>query len=41
MLVHDLELVGLELVRWEPMLLVPNGHVSDIYSRFVFKKVSD
>ena len=41
MLVHDLELAGLELVRWEPMLLVPNGHVSDIYSRFVFKKVSD
>jgi SAM-dependent methyltransferase len=40
-LVKDLASVGLELVCWEPMLQEPNGRVSDLYSKFVFKKVSD
>jgi hypothetical protein len=40
-LVKDLADVGLELVCWEPMLQEPNGRVSDLYSKFVFKKVSE
>lgn len=40
-LIMDLAQVGLELVMWEPMLQVPNGLISDVYSRFVFKKVSE
>lgn len=40
-LIRDLKEVGLELILWEPMLQKPNGLVSDMYSRFVFKKVSD
>ena len=38
-LVYDLQSVGFELVIWEPMLKRPNGLVSDLYSKFVFKKV--
>jgi hypothetical protein len=40
-IIQDLENLGLKLVIWEPMLSVPNGLVSDLYSKFVFKKVSD
>jgi SAM-dependent methyltransferase len=39
-LIQDLEKVGLELVTWEPMIPTPNGLISDLYSKFVFKKVS-
>ena len=38
-LVRDLKKVGLELVVWEPMLSEPNGLISDLYSKFVFKKI--
>jgi SAM-dependent methyltransferase len=40
-LIKDLADVGLELVLWEPMLQAPNGLISDVYSKFVFKKVSE
>lgn len=30
---------GFELLKWEPMLTVPNGLISDLYSKFVFKKI--
>jgi SAM-dependent methyltransferase len=36
---HALSLRGFERLVWEPMLPVPNGHVSDLYSAFVFKKI--
>lgn len=39
-LIQDLKEVGLELVTWEPMIPEPNGLISDLYSKFVFKKVS-
>jgi len=39
-LIHALKDVGLELLVWEPMLTEPNGLISDLYSKFVFKKVS-
>lgn len=39
-LIRDLKTVGFELVTWEPMLDRPNGFISDIYSKFVFRKVS-
>jgi SAM-dependent methyltransferase len=39
-LVQDLEKSGLELVTWEPMIPFPNGLISDLYSKFVFRKVS-
>jgi SAM-dependent methyltransferase len=29
---------GFTRLVWEPMLPVPNGHVSDLYSSFVFRK---
>lgn len=32
---------GFECLVWEPMLARPNGHVSDLYSKFVFRKKSD
>jgi SAM-dependent methyltransferase len=38
-LIYDLKAVGLELVLWEPMLSQPNGMISDLYSKFVFKKI--
>ena len=37
-LIQDLKRHGLELVLWEPMLSRPNGLISDLYSKFVFKK---
>ena len=37
--VRSLEAVGLNLVLWEPMLSRPNGCISDLYSKFVFKKI--
>ena len=40
-LIKDLRGAGFDLVTWEPMIEKPNGLISDIYSTFVFKKVSD
>ena len=37
-LVRALNDVGFDLVQWEPMLDNPNGLISDLYSKFVFKK---
>jgi SAM-dependent methyltransferase len=30
---------GFRMIMWEPMLPVPNGLISDLYSKFVFKKI--
>lgn len=38
---QKLKEAGFELVVWEPMLSEPNGLVSDLYSKFVFKKILD
>jgi hypothetical protein len=38
-LVSDLESAGFQLVVWEPMISKPNGLISDLYSKFVFKKI--
>lgn len=37
-LVQDLEILGLTMVMWEPMLPQPTGLISDLYSKFVFRK---
>jgi SAM-dependent methyltransferase len=37
-LVKALTDVGFELVQWEPMIDRPNGLISDLYSKFVFRK---
>jgi len=37
-LVKDLMVLGFELVMWEPMLPQPTGLISDLYSKFVFRK---
>ena len=39
-LVKGLANFGFELILWEPMLDQPNGLISDLYSKFVFKKKS-
>ena len=39
-LVQNLKANGFEMLLWEPMLDQPNGLVSDLYSKFVFKKIS-
>lgn len=36
--IQDLTHFGFELITWEPMLTRPNGLISDLYSKFVFKK---
>jgi len=38
--VKALEDVGLSLIVWDPMISQPNGHISDLYSKFVFKKIA-
>lgn len=38
---HAMSFRGFERLVWEPMLPVPNGHVSDLYSAFVFQKNID
>jgi hypothetical protein len=30
--------LGFELLVWEPMLSKPNGLISDLYTKFVFRK---
>ena len=37
-LVSELAARGFQCLSWAPMLPVPNGHVSDLYSSFVFRK---
>jgi SAM-dependent methyltransferase len=37
-LIENLKNVGFDLLIWEPMLSQPNGLVSDLYSKFVFRK---
>ena len=37
-LISKLKEMGFEKLVWEPMLTIPNGLVSDLYSKFVFKK---
>lgn len=37
-LVQDLMVLGFDLVLWEPMLPQPTGLISDLYSKFVFRK---
>ena len=37
-LIQDLKALGLDLVMWEPMLPQPTGLISDLYSKFVFRK---
>jgi len=37
-LVKDLAVLGLDLVMWEPMIPQPTGLISDLYSKFVFRK---
>jgi SAM-dependent methyltransferase len=39
-LISKLKEMGFEKLVWEPMLTRPNGLVSDLYSKFVFKKIS-
>lgn len=39
-LISKLKEAGFEKLVWEPMIPVPNGLVSDLYSKFVFKKIS-
>ena len=38
-LISNLKSVGFEMLVWEPMLPRPNGLVSDLYSKFVFRKI--
>lgn len=37
-LIEALKGVGLELITWEPMIPKPNKLISDLYSKFIFKK---
>jgi ubiquinone/menaquinone biosynthesis C-methylase UbiE len=38
-LIDALEAQGFKKIVWEPMLDVPNSLISDVYSKFVFKKM--
>lgn len=38
-LIENLKVNGFEMLAWEPMLDQPTGLVSDLYSKFVFKKI--
>ena len=37
-LIRALEQAGFEMVQWEPMIDRPNGLISDLYSKFVFRR---
>jgi SAM-dependent methyltransferase len=39
-LIEALGAMGFDLVTWEPMLKRPNGLISDLYSRFAFRKIA-
>jgi hypothetical protein len=38
LLQRELEGLGVQLQSWEPMLQRRNGLISDMYSKFVFRK---
>lgn len=38
-LIQNIELLGFERLMWEPMIRRPNGLISDLYTKFVFRKV--
>ena len=38
-LIEKLKELGFEKLVWEPMLASPNGLISDLYSKFVFRKI--
>ena len=38
-LIRALEQAGFEMVQWEPMIDRPNGLISDLYSKFVFRRL--
>jgi len=40
-LINALTATGFELLIWEPMLPAPNGYISDLYSKFVFRKIRE
>jgi SAM-dependent methyltransferase len=40
-LIKALTINGFELLMWEPMLPAPNGYISDLYSKFVFRKIRE
>lgn len=40
-LVNALVTKGFELLVWEPMIPAPNGYISDLYSKFVFRKIRE
>jgi len=37
--IEALKNIGFEKLVWEPMLARPNGLISDLYSKFVFRKI--
>ena len=37
-LIRALDHAGFEMVQWEPMIDRPNGLISDLYSKFVFRR---
>lgn len=39
-LIRALDHAGFEMVQWEPMIDKPNGLISDLYSKFVFRRRS-
>jgi SAM-dependent methyltransferase len=36
---QTMEIMGFELLTWEPMLEYPSGRISDLYSKFAFRKI--
>ena len=40
-LIENLKSLGFEKLVWEPMLVRPNGLVSDLYTKFVFRNTRD
>ena len=38
-LIRALDHAGFEMVQWEPMIDKPNGLISDLYSKFVFRRL--
>jgi hypothetical protein len=39
--VQDMVRFGFKMIQWTPMIDTPNGLISDMYSTFVFQKVSE
>ena len=38
-LIRALQQARFEMVQWEPMIDRPNGLISDLYSKFVFRRL--